>query len=268
MDNVSISTDSTVYRSWLLWGDDMQTGWVFELNQTLVMTWLVMALVILFSFIVTRKLSSSTKISRGQNLLEVLVGGLNLQIREVSQQEPGKYLPFIGSMFIFILVANLIGYVPGLDSPTASLTTTTSFALLVMVAVPVYGIAKKGLFGYLKLYFEPYAFFAPLNIVSEIARTVALAVRLYGNILSGAAMAAIVLGLLPILFNYEYIQPLLYPFVMLPLSLLGLLSAIVQAYIFTVLSMVFIAAATEEDTGDDQISEDLEEALEAGKAKA
>lgn len=268
MDNISISTDSTVYRSWLLWGDDMQTGLVFELNQTLVMMWLAMAVILLFSYIITRKLSSSTKISRGQNILEVLVGGMNMQVRDIAQQEPGKFLPLIGSIFLFILVANLMGFVPGLESPTASLTTTTSFALMIMVAVPIYGIAAKGLFGYLKMYFEPYVFFAPLNIVSEIARTVALAVRLYGNILSGAAMGAIVLGLLPILFSWDYIQPVLYPVVMLPLNILGLLSAVVQAYIFSILSMVFIASAVEEDTGESSISEDLEEALEGGKAKA
>ena len=204
---------------------------VFSLNATIVYTWLVMALLTLISWLVTRRLSSGTDISRWQNLLEVLVTGIRNQIREVSRQEPGRYLPFVGTLFLFIAMANLLNVVPGYMAPTGSLSTTTALAVCVFVAVPLYGIANEGPVAYFKHYIKPSVLMLPFNVIGEISRTIALAVRLYGNIMSGTVIVAILLSLTPYFF----------PIVM---QLLGLLTGMIQAYIFAILAMVYIASAT------------------------
>jgi F-type H+-transporting ATPase subunit a len=188
---------------------------------------------------VTRHLSTGTKISRWQNFLEVLVVGMRDQIREVSRQEPGQFLPFVGTLFLFIATANLFNIVPGYIAPTGSLSTTTALAICVFVAVPLYGIAYDGPLAYFKHYVKPTVLMLPFNILGEISRTIALAVRLYGNIMSGTVIVAILLGLTPYFF----------PVVM---QLLGLLTGMIQAYIFAVLAMVYIASATSSHTGIEQ----------------
>tara|TARA_R110002095_G_scaffold193502_1_gene171765 strand:+ start:381 stop:1109 length:729 start_codon:yes stop_codon:yes gene_type:complete len=205
----------------------------FVLNRTILFTWLVMGLLILVSWIVTRRLSTSTKLSRGQNLLEVLVFGLRSQIREVSQQDPGSYLPFVGTLFIFIAVSNILVIVPGYYAPTSSISTTAALATCVFFAVPIYGIAQQGLPGYLKQYISPSIFMLPFNIIGELSRTLALAVRLYGNIMSGAVIGAILLSFVPL-------------FVPVLMQAFGLLTGIIQAYIFSVLAMVYIASAAQD----------------------
>jgi F-type H+-transporting ATPase subunit a len=187
---------------------------------------------VLVSWLVTRKLSSGAEISPWQNLLEVLVAGMREQIRQISQQEPGPYLPFIGTLFIFISVSNLLAIVPGYHPPTDSLSTTTALALCVLVAVPVYGIAQQGLRGYLSHYLKPTFLMLPFHILSEMTRTLALAVRLFGNVMSGAMIGAILLAVVPLFF----------PLVM---QLLELLIGQVQAFIFAVLATVYIASATQ-----------------------
>jgi F-type H+-transporting ATPase subunit a len=218
---MNISPDNLIFWQW---------EW-FSLNATIVYTWLVMALLTLISWVVTRRLTSGTKISRWQNLLEVLVTGIRDQIREVSRSDPGQYLPFVGTLFLFIAMANLLAVVPGYMAPTGSLSTTTALAICVFVAVPLYGIANEGILRYLKRYIKPTVLMLPFNIIGEISRTIALAVRLYGNIMSGTVIVAILLSLTPYLF----------PVVM---QLLGLLTGMIQAYIFAILAMVYIASAT------------------------
>lgn len=204
----------------------------FKLNATIVYTWLVMVLLAGFSWFVTRRVTSSARISGQQNLLEVLVGGLLSQIRGATSQRPEKFLPLLGTLFIFILVSNLLSAVPGFKPPTGSLSTTTAFSLIVFFAVPYYGIKENGLRNYLRSYVQPSPFMLPFNIIGEVSRTFALAVRLFGNILSGTMMGAILL----------IIMPLFVPVIM---QILGLLIGVVQAYIFTVLAAVFIAAGLE-----------------------
>jgi F-type H+-transporting ATPase subunit a len=203
----------------------------FKINATLVFTWLVMAILVLGSWLVTRRLSTGTSLSRGQNLLEIVVDGIQGQIRDVTQQDPGRYLPFIGTLFLFIAVSNVLMLVPGFRPPTGSLSTTTALALCVFVSIPVYGIAAHGLRGYLKTYIRPSVFMLPMNILGELTRTISLAIRLFGNIMSGSMIAAILLA----------IAPLFFPIIM---NALGLLIGLIQAYIFSVLSLVFIASAT------------------------
>jgi len=203
----------------------------YSLNATIVFTWLIMALLTLGSWLVTRNLSSSTEISQWQNLLEVLVTGIHKQIRQVSHQEPGRFLPFVGSLFLYIAMANLLNIIPGYMAPTGSLSTTTALAICVFVAVPLFGIAEEGPLNYLKHYVSPTWLMLPFNLIGEMSRTLALAVRLYGNIMSGTVIVAILLSLTPYFF----------PVVM---QLLGLLTGMIQAYIFAVLAMVYIASAT------------------------
>lgn len=218
---MTISPDTVVFWQW----------GVVSLNATIVFTWGVMALMTAGSWLVTRRLSSAEKLSRWQNLVEVLVTGIRDQIHEVSQQDPGRYLPFVGTLFLFIATANLLNVVPAYMAPTGSLSTTTALAICVFVAVPLYGIAYEGPRKYLRHYVKPTWLMLPFNIVGEISRTVALAVRLYGNVMSGTVIVAILLSLTPYFF----------PVVM---QLLGLLTGMIQAYIFAVLAMVYIASAT------------------------
>jgi F-type H+-transporting ATPase subunit a len=218
---VTISPDGIVVFEW---------GWL-RLTATVAWTWAVMALMTIGSWLITRRLQTGTELSRWQNLVEVLVTGIRDQIRQVSHQEPGAYLPFVGTLFLFIATANLLNVVPGYMAPTGSLSTTTALAICVFVAVPLYGIVYEGPLAYLRHYVHPTWLMLPFNVIGEISRTIALAVRLYGNIMSGTVLVAILVSLTPYFF----------PVVM---QLLGLLTGMIQAYIFAVLAMVYIASAT------------------------
>lgn len=206
------------------------------LNATIVTSWAVMALLTVGAWLVTRRLTDDENVSRWQNLLEVLVTGIRDRIRDVSRAEPGRYLPFVGTLFLFIATSNLLAVVPGVPPPTGSLSTTTALAVCVLVAVPLYAITGDGLGAYLRRYVQPSVFMLPFNLIGEVSRTVALAVRLYGNVMSGTVIAAILIG----------VTPLFFPVV---LQLLGLLTGLIQAYIFAVLAMVYIASATASHAG-------------------
>ncbi|MDR4486133.1 MAG: F0F1 ATP synthase subunit A [Nitrospirales bacterium] len=204
---------------------------IFRLNTTIVATWGLMLFLIIGSTIITRNLSTALKRSRWQNLLEIIVMAILKQIEEVGLNHPRKYLSFLGTIFLFIALASLGTIIPGYEAPTGSLSTTVALALCVFVAVPLFGIEEHGLGGYLKSYLKPTFIMLPFNIISELSRTLALAVRLFGNMMSGAMIVGILLSIIPFLF----------PLVM---SLLGLLTGMVQAYIFSILATVYIAAAT------------------------
>ena len=204
---------------------------VVKINATLAYTWLTIALLAGLARWATRNLSTTGELSPWQNLLEVLVEGVQNQIQDIARQDPGPFLPFIATLFLFIAACTLLAIVPGYDPPTGSLSTTTALALGVFCAVPFYGVRRHGWRGFLHLYLEPTPLMLPLNIIGELARTVALAVRLYGNVMSGAVVGAILL----------LITPLAFPALM---HALELLTGLIQAYIFAVLATVFIAAAT------------------------
>lgn len=211
----------------------------FKLNATILFTWLVMGILVIGSWLVTRKISGALTMSKGQNMLEAIVEGVMDQIQEVSQQDPRPYLPFIGSLFLFILTSNILAIVPGFQPPTGSLSTTTALALCVFLAVPIFGIRKQGWRGYLRQYIQPTAIMLPFNVIGEFSRTLSLAVRLFGNIMSGALLAAILLA----------IAPLFFPILM---QALGLLTGVIQAYIFSILAMVYIASATRAHSGREE----------------
>lgn len=201
-----------------------------KLNGTIVFTWGVMLLLVIGSMLITRKLSMDLKRERWQNLLEMIVIGIMGQIKEVGLRQPAKYIGFLGTLFLFVAMANLCTIIPGFEPPTGSLSTTAALALCVLIAVPLFGIEDQGLGGYLKTYMEPTFLMLPFNIISEVSRTLALAVRLFGNMMSGAMIIGILLTITPFLF----------PIIM---TLLGLLTGMVQAYIFSILAAVYIAAA-------------------------
>lgn len=221
MNGIQISGDEPLWQ----WGPVL-------LNRTILWTWVVMLLMTLLSWLVTKRLTAGLKIPRGQNVLEVLVSGLRQQIQEVGNQQTDRFLPFIGTLFLFLAFANLLTVVPGYVAPTASLSTTAALATCVFVAVPAFGIAHQGIGSYLRQYLQPTIFMLPFNIVGELSRTLALAVRLYGNMMSGAVIGAILLAFVPL-------------FVPVLMQLFGLLTGMIQAYIFSVLAMVYIASATQ-----------------------
>ncbi|OWK39779.1 F0F1 ATP synthase subunit A [Fimbriiglobus ruber] len=210
----------------ILW----QHGFV-TLNATIVTTWGLMLVMTAGAVLITRKLKTDGPISRWQSGLEILVMGIREQIREVGLRDPDKYLDFLGTMFLFVATASLFTIVPGYDPPTGSLSTTVALSLCVFAAVPIFGVRARGLRGYLGSYLKPTFIMLPFNVISEFSRTLALAVRLFGNMMSGAMIVGILLTITPFLF----------PIVM---TALGLLVGMVQAYIFAVLATVYIAGAT------------------------
>ncbi|MEQ1815498.1 MAG: F0F1 ATP synthase subunit A [Nitrosomonas sp.] len=145
------------------------------------------------SKLVTRKLSTGLQRSRWQNLLEIVVTGINKQIEEIGMNQPQKYLGFLGTLFLFVAMASLFTIVPGFEPPTGSLSTTTALAICVFVAVPLFGIEESGLSEYLRAYLKPTVIMLPFNIISELSRTLALAIRLFGNMMSGTMILAILL---------------------------------------------------------------------------
>lgn len=211
--------------------------WVFyewrglSLNATIVFTWVVMALLVLGSWAVTARLSEGETVSRWQVALEVIVTTIRDQIAEVGADRPGRYLPFIGTLFLFIATANVLAVVPGYQPPTGSLSTTVALAVCVLVAVPLFSIGERGLGGYLRSYLQPTPLMLPFNIIGEASRTIALAVRLYGNVMSGTVIVGILISVAPFFF----------PVVM---QVLGLLTGLIQAYIFAILAMVYIGSAS------------------------
>ena len=204
---------------------------VCKLNGTIVFTWGLMLVMAMGSKLITRRLSTGLKRSRWQNLLEMIVTGIKKQIEDVGLPHPEKYISFLGTLFLFVALAALGTVIPGYEPPTGSLSTTAALALCVFVAVPLFGIEEQGLGSYLKSYAEPTVMMLPFNIISELSRTLALAVRLFGNMMSGVMIIGILLTITPFIF----------PVVM---TVLGLLTGMVQAYIFSTLAAVYIAAAT------------------------
>jgi F-type H+-transporting ATPase subunit a len=202
-----------------------------KLNGTIVFTWALMFVLAAGSKLVTRNLSTDLERAPWQNLLEIVVTGIEKQIADVGLRNPRKYIGFLGTLFLFIALASLCTIIPGYEPPTGSLSTTAALALCVLVAVPFFGIEEQGLVGYLKSYTEPTIIMLPFNIISELSRTLALAVRLFGNMMSGTMIIAILLTITPFIFP-------------IAMSALGLLTGMVQAYIFSILAGVYIAAAT------------------------
>ncbi len=218
-----ISSDQIIYWQWEF----------VTINATLVFTWMIILLLGIGSWLVTRHLSTDPQLSHWQNLLEVLVVGLRDQIQQTSGQNPDRYLPFVGTLFIFIATSNLLAIVPAYHPPTGSLSTTAALAISVFFAVPIFGIRQQGIWKYLRHYLEPSPFLLPFHIISEFSRTLALAVRLFGNVMSEGMIGAILISIAPFFF----------PVIM---QALGLLTGLIQAYIFAILAVVYIGSTNHE----------------------
>jgi F-type H+-transporting ATPase subunit a len=195
--------------------------------QPVVTTWGLMAALTLVCFVTTRRLQ--LRPSRWQTVLEILVTTIEQQITETMQTDGRPFVPLLGTLFIFLVCANLSGVLPGVRPPTASIETAAALALIVFLAVHVYGIRRRGLRAYLASYAKPTVIMLPLNVLSEITRTFSLMIRLFGNVLSGEFVIATVLALAGL-------------FLPVPLMALEILIGLIQAYIFTVLAAVFIGA--------------------------
>ena len=161
---MNVNPDATVL--WQIGG--------FAINLTIVYTWVVMALLTVGAWAITRRLSTGDELSRWQSLVEALVSGMRDQIREVGRRDPGPFLPFVGTLFVFIAASNLLALIPGFVPPTASLSTTTALALAVFLAVPLFGIREEGLGTYLSHYVRPTWLMLPFNVMGEISRTLAV----------------------------------------------------------------------------------------------
>ena len=208
--------------------------WNVPVNWTIASTWIVMAVLMLISWLATRHLKTGNQVSHWQTGMEVLVKVIHGQIREMTQSNPMTYLPFIGTLFLFIMMCNLLTLIPMFKTPTASLSTTAALAFLVLLGVPFFGIKNGGLKRYLKKYLEPSPAMLPFNILSELTSTGAMAVRLFGNVLSGVIVGSICLMLVP------FIMPL-------PMQVLGLFTGMIQAYIFAMLALMYISSVREEE---------------------
>lgn len=224
---MSIDPSDTIY---------FQYGFI-RITATLVYTWIVMLIITFLSLFISRSIGKSKnplEVTKSQNISEAVITTVRGQIREVTQEDPSKYFPFIGTIFIFILFSNVVSIIPGFISPTSSLNTTTALAICVFIAVPYYGIQSQGLKTYLKQYVKPNIIMLPFNIIGELSRTMSLAVRLYGNIMSSGLIVIILLGILPLFF------PVL-------VNAFGLLMGGIQAYVFSILSIVYIASSTKQE---------------------
>jgi len=205
-----------------------------------VTTWVIMAVLGLGGILLTRNLSRIP--SATQAAIELIVDAVDGQIRDTMGVEPSPYRAFIGTLFVFIFVANWSSLVPGVDPPTAQLETDAALALVVFVAVIWFGIRAGGIRGYLATFASPNPIMIPLNFLESLTRTFSLVVRLFGNVMSGVFIVGIVLS----------VAGLLVP---IPLMALDLLTGAVQAYIFAVLAMVFIAGAVTEGNQESKTSD-------------
>lgn len=220
MDITQLSPDEVIFFRWGL----------VTVNATLVYTWITMAVLIGASWMVTRRLVEGPQIPRWQHVFEVLVLTMRDEIHQISRRKGERYLPFVGTLFLFIALANVLGVVPGYLAPTGSLSTTIALALSVLIAVPVFGMSEAGPREYVRRYLQPSVWMLPFNLMGEASRTLALAVRLFGNVMSATKIAAILLALTPLFF----------PVVM---QAFGLVTGLIQAYIFAVLATVYIGSA-------------------------
>jgi len=200
------------------------------ITQAIVTTWAIMAILVIGAFAVTRRLN--LRPTWRQAALELMVATLDTQIAETTGATPAPYRGFIGTLFLFILVANWSSLLPGIEPPTARIETDAALAVLVFLSMIWFGIRASGFGGWLKSFATPNPVMIPLNILQSLTRVFSMFVRLFGNVMSGVFVIGIVASLAGLL-------------VPIPLMALDLLIGLVQAYIFAVLAMVFIASPGE-----------------------
>lgn len=196
------------------------------ITRPVVTTWAVMLALVLLCALITRRLKIEP--GRWQTVLEGVVGAVHATIEDTLPGHGDRLMPFIGTLWVFVAIANLVGILPGATSPTGDLSTTSALAILVFLSVHWFGLASEGPRAYLRHYLQPSPIMLPFHIVSEISRTVALAVRLFGNVMSLETAAVLVL----------LVAGFLVP---VPVLALHIVEALVQAYIFGMLALVYIS---------------------------
>jgi F-type H+-transporting ATPase subunit a len=197
-----------------------------QVTSTIITSWAVMAVISLLGWLVTRRLQLEP--GPVQTIAEGIVSTIEEAIRSVAPDHANQLLPFIGSLWIFLVIANLSGLIPGVHSPTRDLSATAALAILVFLSVHWFGIRIQGVKAHLRHYLAPSPVLLPFHIISEITRTIALAVRLFGNIMS-LEMAALL-----ILLVAGFLAPI-------PILMLHIIEALVQAYIFGMLALIYVA---------------------------
>ncbi|MDX2486294.1 MAG: F0F1 ATP synthase subunit A [Gammaproteobacteria bacterium] len=197
-----------------------------QLTSTVLTTWVMMAIIGGLVWLVTRRLQMRP--NRLQTLVEAIVSIIEESIRDIAPQHVQQIMPFIGTLWVFIVIANLIGLIPGMHSPTRDLSATAAIAFLVFLSVHWYGIRIQGLKNYLLHYLKPSPLLLPFNLISEVTRTIALAVRLFGNMMSLEMVALL------ILIVAGFLVPV-------PILMLHIVEALVQAYIFGMLALIYVA---------------------------
>lgn len=198
------------------------------ISHVVLTSWIIMAVLVAGAALATRRLTLAP--GKLQSVIELFVDAVESQIRGTMDVEPAPYLPLIGTLFLFILAANWSSIVPGVEPPTAHVETDAALGGVVFLAVIWFGIRARGPWGYLKSFAEPTILMAPLNFAESFTRIFSLIVRLFGNVMSGVFVIGVVLSLAGLL-------------VPIPLMALDLLTGAIQAYIFSVLAMVFIGSA-------------------------
>lgn len=208
---------------------------------TVFYSWIVMAVLTVLSWLVTRRLKTTLHVSYLQTAMEMVVMAIRSQIKAVSGDNPARYMPIMGTFFLFIGLSNLMTVIPWFRAPTASLSTTVAFSLCVFCAMPIYGIRNAGVIGYLKKYIDPTPVMLPLNILSDFSSMFSLAFRLYGNMLSGAIITSILMMFVPVL-------------VPLPMQILGLVTGTIQAYVFALLAIVYVSSVSPKQPFEDHLN--------------
>ena len=214
-----MGTEDIGVGTFLQWGP-------LSITNTVITTWVIMAITALFGWFASRSLSLEP--GSFQTAIEGIVGSIEEAIRAVAPEQTRLLLPFIGSLWVFLVIANLIGLIPGVHSPTRDLSATFALAILVFFSVHWFGIRSQGFKAYLRHYFTPSPILLPFHLISEITRTIALAVRLFGNMMS-LEMAALL-----ILMVAGFLAPV-------PILMLHIIEALVQAYIFGTLALIYVA---------------------------
>jgi len=215
------------------------------ITEATVTTWGLMAALVLLALFVRRQVGTAG-LGPLENLFEMVMDALRSLIREIVHSDPDPYVPLVATLFIFVFVSNLVGTIPGLASPTGDIGVTAGLAAVVFLSVPFYGIRARGTRAFMGSYLKPNAIMLPFNLLGELTRTLALAVRLFGNIMSGNFLFLIIVGVVTTLLKGYAVVFIPFAFALtLFVSVLGLITAVIQAYIFTVLALVYIGAAVE-----------------------
>jgi F-type H+-transporting ATPase subunit a len=201
-----------------------------QVTNTVVYTWIIMAIVSVVFIVLGKHLQ--VRPTRLQNALEWVVESIDNLISSMISDQPRLFLPLAGTLAVFITASNLGGLIPGIRSPTTDINTPLALAIIVFFSVHYYGIRRKGLLGHLRHYVEPIFILLPIEVASELARTMSLTFRLFGNILGEEIVIAVLFIILPY-------------FIPIPMMLFSIFTSVIQAYVFTLLTVVYLSGAVQ-----------------------